>query len=95
MTNLGLEGKVALITGAAEEVAAGLPGEAIGFAADVSEEDDVQAAVDATVGRFGRIDLHHLNAGIPGRSRRSRSSPSPTSSRSVCRRATHCQGGGG
>ena len=51
---------------AAEEVAAGLPGPALGLAGDVSDEDDVQAAVDATVERFGRIDLHHLNAGIPG-----------------------------
>jgi NAD(P)-dependent dehydrogenase (short-subunit alcohol dehydrogenase family) len=94
MTNLGLEGKVALITGgasgigaatarmlsaegasvavvdrdgdAAQEVAAGLPGPALGLAADVSAEDDVQSAVDATVERFGCIDLHHLNAGIPG-----------------------------
>jgi NAD(P)-dependent dehydrogenase (short-subunit alcohol dehydrogenase family) len=94
MTNLGLDGKVALVTGgasgigaatarrlseegasvavvdrdgaAAEEVAAGLPGPALALAADVSSEEDVQAAVDATAERFGRVDLHHLNAGIPG-----------------------------
>ncbi|GAA4551399.1 SDR family NAD(P)-dependent oxidoreductase [Pseudonocardia xishanensis] len=34
--------------------------------ADVSSEADVQAAVAAGVAEFGRIDLHHLNAGIPG-----------------------------
>lgn len=34
--------------------------------ADVSEEEAVAAYADAAVGRFGRIDLHHLNAGIPG-----------------------------
>jgi NAD(P)-dependent dehydrogenase (short-subunit alcohol dehydrogenase family) len=34
--------------------------------ADVSAEEGVAAYVDAAVDRFGRIDLHHLNAGIPG-----------------------------
>ncbi|MFF5289670.1 SDR family NAD(P)-dependent oxidoreductase [Paractinoplanes globisporus] len=34
--------------------------------ADVSAEEDVARYVAAAVDRFGRIDLHHLNAGIPG-----------------------------
>jgi len=32
----------------------------------VSEEAAVAAYLDAAVERFGRVDLHHLNAGIPG-----------------------------
>jgi NAD(P)-dependent dehydrogenase (short-subunit alcohol dehydrogenase family) len=35
-------------------------------AADVSREEDVERYMDAAVQRFGRVDLHHLNAGIPG-----------------------------
>lgn len=50
----------------AEEVAAGLEGEAIAVAADVAREEDVDRYVAAAVERFGRLDLHHLNAGIPG-----------------------------
>ncbi|MFG1610581.1 SDR family NAD(P)-dependent oxidoreductase [Actinoplanes sp. NPDC049265] len=48
------------------DLAASLPSDAIGVRADVSREDDVAAYVEAAVARFGRIDLHHLNAGIPG-----------------------------
>ena len=90
----GLEGKVAVVTGAAsglgagsarrlaaegvsvvvvdqngegaQEVAASLPGEALAVTADVSREDDVQRYMDAAVERFGRVDFHHLNAGIFG-----------------------------
>ena len=51
---------------AAEAVAASLSRPAIAVRADVSNEDDVQHYVDAAVTRFGRIDLHHLNAGIFG-----------------------------
>jgi NAD(P)-dependent dehydrogenase (short-subunit alcohol dehydrogenase family) len=51
---------------AAEEVAAGLPGEALAVAADVSAEEQVDGYVRAALDRFGRIDLHHLNAGIFG-----------------------------
>lgn len=51
---------------AAESVAAGLPNPAIAVAADVAVEADVDRYVEAAVGRFGRIDLHHLNAGIFG-----------------------------
>jgi NAD(P)-dependent dehydrogenase (short-subunit alcohol dehydrogenase family) len=87
-----LEGKVAVVTGAAgglgggsarrlaaegarvvavdidgdgvERVAAEIGGVAV--AADVSREEDVERYLTAAVDRFGRIDLHHLNAGIPG-----------------------------
>jgi NAD(P)-dependent dehydrogenase (short-subunit alcohol dehydrogenase family) len=51
---------------AAVELAASLPGEALGVGGDVSREADVEAIVAAAVERFGRVDLHHLNAGIPG-----------------------------
>ncbi|GLY98608.1 SDR family oxidoreductase [Actinoplanes sp. NBRC 103695] len=43
-----------------------LPGAALAVRADVSAEDGVDAYAAAAVERFGRIDLHHLNAGIPG-----------------------------
>ncbi|MDT7650229.1 MAG: hypothetical protein QOI36_1635 [Pseudonocardiales bacterium] len=42
-----------------------LGGEAIGVQADVSREEDVERYMDAAVERFGRVDLHHLNAGGP------------------------------
>jgi NAD(P)-dependent dehydrogenase (short-subunit alcohol dehydrogenase family) len=51
---------------AAVRVAAGLEGEAIGVGGDVASEPDVEAYMDAALERFGRVDLHHLNAGIPG-----------------------------
>jgi NAD(P)-dependent dehydrogenase (short-subunit alcohol dehydrogenase family) len=47
-------------------VAGSLPGPAIAVGADVSLEADVDRYVEAAVERFGRIDLHHLNAGIGG-----------------------------
>jgi NAD(P)-dependent dehydrogenase (short-subunit alcohol dehydrogenase family) len=50
----------------AEELAASLDGPALAVRADVSAEQDVQDAIDRAVQRFGRVDLHHLNAGIPG-----------------------------
>lgn len=43
-----------------------LPGAVVVHAGDVASEADVEAAVAAGVAEFGRIDLHHLNAGIPG-----------------------------
>jgi NAD(P)-dependent dehydrogenase (short-subunit alcohol dehydrogenase family) len=43
-----------------------LPGPVVTHTGDVSREADVEAAVAAGVAEFGRIDLHHLNAGIPG-----------------------------
>jgi NAD(P)-dependent dehydrogenase (short-subunit alcohol dehydrogenase family) len=51
---------------AARAVAASLPGPGVPVRADVADEDDVQHAVDVAVERFGRLDLHHLNAGILG-----------------------------
>lgn len=50
----------------AKRVASELPGPALGVQADVSSEDDVEGYVDAAVEEFGRLDLHHLNAGIVG-----------------------------
>ena len=50
----------------ARAVAESLPGEAIAVQADVASEEDVDRYVAAAVDRFGRIDLHHLNAGIFG-----------------------------
>ena len=47
-------------------LAADLPVETVVCTGDVSREEDVDAAVAAGVAAFGRIDLHHLNAGIPG-----------------------------
>lgn len=52
--------------GAAEKVAASLGRASIAVQADVSDEGQVQHYVDAAIARFGRIDLHHLNAGIFG-----------------------------
>jgi NAD(P)-dependent dehydrogenase (short-subunit alcohol dehydrogenase family) len=52
--------------GAAERVAASLPGPAIGVAGDVASEADVDGYVTAALERFGQLDLHVLNAGIPG-----------------------------
>jgi NAD(P)-dependent dehydrogenase (short-subunit alcohol dehydrogenase family) len=51
---------------AAAELASGLGSEALAIEADVSREEDVVRYVTETVARFGRIDLHHLNAGIAG-----------------------------
>ena len=90
----GLEGKVAVVTGAAgglgaasaqrlsregcrvvvvdldgdgaRKVAESLPGTSIAVAADVSVEEDVDRYLDEATNSFGRIDFHHLNAGIPG-----------------------------
>jgi NAD(P)-dependent dehydrogenase (short-subunit alcohol dehydrogenase family) len=50
----------------ARKVAEDLPGESAWVQADVSSEADVARYVAAAVDRFGRIDLHHVNAGIPG-----------------------------
>jgi len=43
----------------------GLGGSALAFALDVTDEDEVRAAVAATVDRFGRIDVLFNNAGTP------------------------------
>ncbi|MDV3128829.1 SDR family oxidoreductase [Mycobacterium sp. 21AC1] len=51
---------------AVEALAATLATESIGVRADIAEEKDVDAYVAAGLEKFGRIDLHHLNAGIFG-----------------------------
>ena len=51
---------------AARRVAAALPADAIAVRADVAVESDVDGYVTAAVDAFGRIDLHHLNAGVFG-----------------------------
>lgn len=50
----------------AEKVAAELPGDSAWVRADVARDDDVAEYLDVATRTFGRIDLHHLNAGIPG-----------------------------
>ena len=50
----------------ARRVAGQLPGQSIAVTADVSAEEDVRRYLDEATHSFGRIDLHHLNAGIPG-----------------------------
>lgn len=95
MNILRLDGKVAVVTGAAgglgkasarrlaaegahvvvvdinaeaaEAVAQSLPTRSIAVAADVAEEVDVDNYMRASLDAFGRVDLHHLNAGIFGK----------------------------
>ena len=43
-----------------------LPTESVAVQADISTEEGVEAYVDAARQPSGRIDLHHLNAGIFG-----------------------------
>ena len=50
----------------ARAVAESLPGPSAWVVADVSDETGVAHYLDAAVSRFGRVDLHHLNAGIAG-----------------------------
>jgi NAD(P)-dependent dehydrogenase (short-subunit alcohol dehydrogenase family) len=47
-------------------VVGSLTTESIAVVADISDELGVQRYVDAAVARFGRVDLHHLNAGVFG-----------------------------
>jgi NAD(P)-dependent dehydrogenase (short-subunit alcohol dehydrogenase family) len=54
----------------AARTAASLPGEAIGVPADVSVEADVLHYQRAAVDAFGRLDLFHVNAGVPGKAAR-------------------------
>ena len=50
----------------ARKVAESLPGESIAVKADVAREEDVDRYLGEAAEAFGRVDLHHLNAGIPG-----------------------------
>jgi NAD(P)-dependent dehydrogenase (short-subunit alcohol dehydrogenase family) len=50
----------------AQAVAESLPTASIGVEADVSVEGDVAAYMEAALAAFGRVDLHHLNAGLFG-----------------------------
>ncbi|MDF1480007.1 SDR family NAD(P)-dependent oxidoreductase [Leifsonia sp. H3M29-4] len=50
----------------ARDAAAELAGETLVVQADVSDESAIDAAVASAVERFGRVDHHHLNAGIFG-----------------------------
>jgi NAD(P)-dependent dehydrogenase (short-subunit alcohol dehydrogenase family) len=50
----------------ARAVAESLPGPGAWVGADVSDEADVDRYLDAALRHFGRVDLHHLNAGIAG-----------------------------
>jgi NAD(P)-dependent dehydrogenase (short-subunit alcohol dehydrogenase family) len=52
--------------GPVRAVAAALPTESIAVTADVADSAQVQSYVDTALARFGRIDLHHLNAGVFG-----------------------------
>ncbi|MEV5407498.1 glucose 1-dehydrogenase [Thermopolyspora sp. NPDC052614] len=69
-TRLSHEGASVVLVDVAEDaaraVAEKLPGPALAVRADVSSEEDTEAYLAAAVERFGRIDLHHLNAGIVG-----------------------------
>jgi NAD(P)-dependent dehydrogenase (short-subunit alcohol dehydrogenase family) len=57
---------VDLDDGAAAEVAASLNGPALAVSADVGSESDVEQMMERARAQFGRVDLYHLNAGIPG-----------------------------
>jgi NAD(P)-dependent dehydrogenase (short-subunit alcohol dehydrogenase family) len=50
----------------AREVAQSLAGPSAWVRADVAVEADVARYLDVAVSHFGRVDLHHLNAGIAG-----------------------------
>ena len=49
-----------------EKVSQNLTGESCFIKADMSNEDDVKNLVDATVNKYGKLDIMVNNAGIPG-----------------------------
>ncbi len=49
-----------------EKVVASLPTDSIAVSGDVAEVSTAERAVEIAVREFGRVDLHHLNAGIFG-----------------------------
>jgi len=51
---------------AAARTVAELPAASVAVEADVSQEADVERYLQIGIERFGRVDLHHLNAGIFG-----------------------------
>jgi NAD(P)-dependent dehydrogenase (short-subunit alcohol dehydrogenase family) len=51
---------------AARRTADAIGAAAVAVAADVAAEDGVESYVEAAVAAFGRVDLHHLNAGVIG-----------------------------
>jgi NAD(P)-dependent dehydrogenase (short-subunit alcohol dehydrogenase family) len=66
---LAAEGAKVVVVDADREGAASVAdslGDALAVGADVTREEDVDAYMQAALERFGRIDLHHLNAGISG-----------------------------
>jgi NAD(P)-dependent dehydrogenase (short-subunit alcohol dehydrogenase family) len=50
----------------ARKIAAELPGESAWVQADVATDEGVEEYLGEATRSFGKIDLHHLNAGIPG-----------------------------
>jgi NAD(P)-dependent dehydrogenase (short-subunit alcohol dehydrogenase family) len=64
---LAAEGaKIVIVDREGAEEAADSLDDALAVTADVTREADVDAYMRAAVERFGRVDLHHLNAGISG-----------------------------
>jgi NAD(P)-dependent dehydrogenase (short-subunit alcohol dehydrogenase family) len=51
---------------AARQVAGSLATESAGAGGSIASEADTDAWLELAVRRFGRVDLYHLNAGIPG-----------------------------
>jgi len=49
-----------------EEVAAGIEGEVVAVKADVTDEGDVAAMVEAAMNRWGQVDVMMNNAAVPG-----------------------------
>ena len=66
----------------ADEVARALPGEAVGVRADVAKSSDVSALFDATLERFGTVDVSSTTPAT--------STPRATSSRGTRRGGIRC-----